>query len=50
VLMDPRAKSHIVVGRITRNVIRTFLGLDPCYPAWGDASIDEVVGRGRDVD
>jgi hypothetical protein len=49
VLMDPRAKSHIVVGRITRNVIRTFLGLDPCYPAWGDASVDEVFGRGRDA-
>jgi hypothetical protein len=41
VLMDPEASSHIVVGRITRNVIRTFLHLDAESASRRDAQLQE---------
>jgi hypothetical protein len=39
--MDPEASSHIVVGRITRNVIRTFLHLDAESASRRDAQLQE---------
>lgn len=48
VLMDPNAKSRVVVAQITRNVIRTFLGLEPRDRCWHDAALEDVAGTKRE--
>jgi hypothetical protein len=47
VLIDPNAKSHLVVAQITRNVIRKFLALDSHHASRQDSSAGDIAARTR---
>lgn len=49
VLIDPNAKSHVVVGQITLNVIRKFVDLDSHHASRQDSSLGDMVVRTRDA-
>jgi hypothetical protein len=49
VLIDPNAKSHVVVTQITLNVIRKFLDLDSHHASRQDSSLGDMAVRTRDA-